>query len=135
MGHKATDIEKAKRLIILEPLLLEGMSYNSIVQYCAKEWGIKSRETSNYIAEIKDNWLKEQEKVKEKNYAKAIKRREYNYGKQMREHGDKRLAFEWEKDKSRLEGLYEDRIRVIEEKEPNEKEIDEAIEKYMKRNK
>lgn len=112
MDHKATDIEKAKRLIEVETMLLEGFSYTSIVRYGAEKWSIGSRQIDKYIAEIKETWLKTYEKKREQNLAKAIRRREHNYAKNLRKGGNPKLAYLYEKDKCKLQGLYVDKVEV-----------------------
>ncbi|NHZ86405.1 MAG: hypothetical protein GWP19_11070 [Planctomycetia bacterium] len=111
MGHKATDIEKARRLIELEPLLLRGFSYNKIVEYCRNKFKIKHAETSKYIAEIKESWIKRQDSKREKNLAEAIERRDDMYY-EARQNKDIRAALSVDDSLRNLQGLNEENINI-----------------------
>lgn len=49
-------MEKARRLIRVESMLIDGFRFNEIVAVLSQEWNIKERMVAYYIGEVKNRW-------------------------------------------------------------------------------
>ena len=109
-SFKATKEEVLNRYVEIEKLMIdEGKTYNDLVEYCRKNWGIRHAMTSRYIAGVRKKWEEHIESDRQKNFDEAIKRRE-GLRKKAIEKEDMRLALEIEKDISKIQGLYIDHV-------------------------
>jgi hypothetical protein len=106
---KSTFAEAEKRRQIVFEMYCHDESYSGIVRYCAENWGIKARQTQEYISQAKKKLEKEALPKYEEELKKALIRRQ-RLKRKAEQAGDLRLVLDIEKDEGKLRGLYIERI-------------------------
>lgn len=106
---KATKFEIAMRIQQVQTMLLKGETRAWILQNCAEHWGLRERQSDNYIRRAKEEFLASNSDKLELNHAKAIRRLELLLRRSF-DNKDDKTALIIVKEIATLQGLYKTQI-------------------------
>ena len=110
---KATQAQVEERITTIYRVLLQHQPYQVIVQYAAKNWGLKPRQTTTYVARSKELIAVECATARTENMNEQIAIRRNLFRNAYSEH-NWRLCLDILKDEAQLLGCYPAKVSELE---------------------
>lgn len=110
---KATQAQVQERITTIYRLLLQQQPYRVIVQYAAKTWGLKPRQTATYVARAKELIAVECATARTENMNEQLAIRRHLYSQAYHDR-NWRLCLDILKDEAQMLGLYPTKVNELE---------------------